>query len=298
MTSLRREPGAALQPYASLLWLVDERTASPGTVAAAPYAPSSAARREHVVPTGQMHLVFRLQDDPLRILSGDGDAGTTIGHAVIGGPRAAFHVRELTGPSHSLGVQLRPDAAAALFGAPALEFAGRHVALDDVWGRGATEIRERLQETPDPRGQLSTMEDVLVERLRHARRMHPAVRHALSRFRTGAATVSDVVRETGYSHRMVTTLFARAIGMTPKRYCRLLRMQRVLRRLAANPATPFADLAAAAGYSDQPHFTREFREFAGVTPEQYRAIRPAMPHHIPTSISFKTPRTTGATVRP
>jgi AraC-like DNA-binding protein len=283
---LRVEPRAALQPYVSLLWLFDDRKESTGPAEAALNARSgvgrsSPARREHVVPTGQMHLVFRLQDEPLRIFSDDADTGTTIGHAVIGGPRAAFHVRELTGPSHSIGVQLRPDAVAALFGAPALEFAGRHVALSDVWGRGADETRARLQGVSDPQAQLTTLEEILVERLRQARRMHPAVSHALSRFRTGAATVAEVVRETGYSHRMVTTLFAQAIGMTPKRYCRLLRMQRVLRRFASNPAAPLADLAEAAGYSDQPHFTREFRGFTGVTPEQYRAVRPVMPHHIP-----------------
>ena len=270
MKTFRQQPGAALAPFASLLWLFDDRQSA-----------RTPSRREHVVPTGQMHLVFRLHDVPLRVFADDADGvGTAIGQAVIGGPRAAFHVRELTGPSHSIGVQLRPDAAAALFGAPALEFAGRHVALADLWGSAANEIRERLHDAAEPCAQLATLERILVERLRHTRRMHPAVLHALTRFQAGGATVARVVRETGYSHRMVTTLFARSIGMTPKRYCRLLRMQRLLKRFAASPATPLADLAAAAGYSDQPHFTREFREFTGVTPDQYRAIRPAMPHHI------------------
>lgn len=42
-----------------------------------------------------------------------------------------------------------------------------------------------------------------------------------------------------------------------------------------------ADLAAAEGYCDQAHLTREFQAVAGVTPGRYRRIRPVYPRHIP-----------------
>jgi AraC-like DNA-binding protein len=42
-----------------------------------------------------------------------------------------------------------------------------------------------------------------------------------------------------------------------------------------------AAVAMEAGYSDQPHFNREFREFAGLTPEQYRLARPLSANHVP-----------------
>jgi AraC-like DNA-binding protein len=89
-----------------------------------------------------------------------------------------------------------------------------------------------------------------------------------------------VVGESGCSHRTFIALFRRAVGLTPKRYCRVLRFRRALQDTAAGSGS-LADLAAAAGYRDQAHFNRDFREFAGVTPGEYCRASPRAPHHLP-----------------
>jgi AraC-like DNA-binding protein len=88
------------------------------------------------------------------------------------------------------------------------------------------------------------------------------------------------VKESGYSHRRFIELFRRTLGLTPKLYCRVLRFQEALERGAATRAASWVDVALDAGYSDQAHFNREFLEFAGVTPGQYREISPAFSHHV------------------
>jgi AraC-like DNA-binding protein len=74
------------------------------------------------------------------------------------------------------------------------------------------------------------------------------------------------------------------VGLAPKLYCRVLRLQRALRLAAAEPGTPWAELALAAGYSDQPHLNRDFAELAGMSPGTYRAHAPASPSHVPLAV--------------
>jgi AraC-like DNA-binding protein len=239
-----------------------------------------AAGRERVLPTGDMHLVFRLGDEPLRLFDDIADrAGRTVGCAVVGGARASCYVREVASPTWSVGAQLCAGASQLFFGIPADRLADRHTSLDDLWPRSAARIREQLQEARRPERQLALLEALLETRLPTARGLHPAVAQDLARFRT-APDVGAAIAATGYSHRGFTALFRRDVGLTPKRYCRVLRFQRVLDRVAADPTASWVRLALDAGYSDQPHFNREFREFAGITPGAYRRLSPRFAHHV------------------
>ena len=108
---------------------------------------------------------------------------------------------------------------------------------------------------------------------------------ALGEFTLGMR-IETLVERSDYSHRAFNALFKEAVGLSPKRYARLLRFQAVLARLNAAPGldrrpAALIDLALAAGYSDQAHMQREFREFAGVTPTQYRLLAPASSNHLP-----------------
>ena len=227
-----------------------------------------------------MHLVFRLGEDPLRVFSDQDDQkGKVVSTMVVGGARAGFYIRDVTRPLCSVGAQLRPGAAQSLFGIDADDLSGRHTALEDIWGAAAGSMRAELAEAPSIEARLDLLERLLAERLPVVRGMHPAVAQALQQFRN-ATSVGDVVRSSGYSHRRFIALFSRSVGLAPKAYCRVLRFQDVLRRAREN-ARSLIDIAADAGYSDQSHFTREFREFAGITPADYRGRAPAFPHHVP-----------------
>lgn len=267
MTTVLRPPRATLRPFVRALWVSDRLG-----------APAEPGVREHAIPTGEMHIVIRLSDAPVRLFAGDDDChGRSVGHAVVAGPRPVFHVKDASSPFYSVGVQLHPSISSALFGVPADRLAERHVALDDVWGdTAARDLRERLLEARDPRSQLDSLEQALAARLPLVQGMHPAVAMALERFRVMSA-VAPVVAESGYSHRAFIAMFRRTMGMTPKRYLRLMRVRRVLGRIGREP---MAALALDAGFSDQAHFVREFQAITGVTPSYYRRVRSAAASHV------------------
>jgi AraC-like DNA-binding protein len=265
---LVRRPCAPLRPFVTRLWALDQRRMA-----------ACGARWERVLPTGDMHLAIRLAGDPLRLRDAcDSRYTQTVGPGVIGGPRTAPYLRDVSRPGWSVGAQLRPGAAAALFGPSASAFAGHHADLDLLWGGDGIRLREILAEEEDPSRQLDTLEAALLARLSPVRCVHPVVAGALRRFRS-SADVRAAVAASGYGHRRFIELFREQVGLTPKVYCRIRRFQRVL-RLAGQPL-PWASIAAATGYSDQAHLQREFREFAGLTPGAHRALEPPVPHHVP-----------------
>ncbi len=268
---MRRLPRPALRALIRTLWVSEgDRGSAIGAV-----------QREHVLPTGGVHIVVRFVGARLRLFEGPDDAvGHTVGTAIVGGARSAYYVRDVSAPVWSVGAELFPGAAPLLLGVPADEFAERHISLDDLWGRDAIELQEQLALAGAADERLAIFESVLLARMPRVRGMHPAIAEALSGF-DARGGVRALVARSGYSHRRFVALFRASVGLSPKRYGRILRFQSALARVAERAAPAWADLALAAGYSDQSHFNRDFRAFAGVTPGHYRDLAPLEAHHVP-----------------
>jgi AraC-like DNA-binding protein len=266
---ISRDPCPALRCSVSKVWTSD--------------APSGRPGRERVLPTGSMHLVLRLEG-PLRLFDREDDReGRVIGLAIVGGARASAYLRDTSGPVRSVGAQLRPGASAMLLGVPALALAERHTPLDAIWGAAVGEMHERLSAEDDPARRLALFEAMLVARQSAVREPNPVVASALRRLDEGIP-VGAIVEDTGYSHRGFSTLFEREVGLTPKRFQRVRRMQRALADAVRGEG--WARIAATHGYADQSHLHRELRELGGITPAAYARAAPRAASHVPVSFQF------------
>jgi AraC-like DNA-binding protein len=263
---LTRPPSPHLRPFVKLLWASapeSSPTERPGA-------------REHVLPTGGMHLVFRLSGPPLKLFSGTSDAqGQTCGYAIVGGARAAFYMRDVSVATRSVGAQLQPGAARTLLGAPEDALASQHTPLDALWGaRQADAALEQIHAAGGLEQQLAVFETLLAQRVIDSlsaglHGLHPAI----------AATLGPLA---GESHRRFIALFRGAIGLSPKAYARVMRFDRAL-ALAADPVQSWVDIALTAGYSDQAHLSREFSALAGMSPQAWRQTGATSPRHVPTA---------------
>lgn len=188
---VKRLPIPVLRPFIALVWASNNRNTGMYEQVA----------REHVLPNGMMHIVFRLTDYPLRILDSPNDLRTQpVGSSMVCGVRSQFYIREMVVPSCSVGAVLRPGAAALLFGAPADELAERHMSLEDLWGASAGRVHERLLEAESAEVRLAALENTLTERLPRVRSLHPAIASVINEVRT-LSSIEAAVQRSGLSHR-------------------------------------------------------------------------------------------------
>jgi AraC-like DNA-binding protein len=91
----------------------------------------------------------------------------------------------------------------------------------------------------------------------------------------GAVPIGVLAEQTGWSSRHLDNRFRAEIGLTPKAAARVIRFDRarrmLMRRVGAGHPPDLARLAAAGGYYDQAHLAREFRGLAGVPPSRWLA---------------------------
>ena len=73
----------------------------------------------------------------------------------------------------------------------------------------------------------------------------------------------------GISFRQIERQFKHYIGVSPKYYQRILRVNRVLQQLRLSPESNLTEIAYQQGYSDQAHMSREFKAFNHMTPREY-----------------------------
>jgi AraC-like DNA-binding protein len=87
----------------------------------------------------------------------------------------------------------------------------------------------------------------------------------------GAVTRAAAIEDT--SPRQFRRRFASIYGLGPKRYQRIVRVDRQLRRLHPDPWEHDHFHAASISFADQPHAIREFHDTIGMTPRQYQQLK-------------------------
>ena len=170
-----------------------------------------------------------------------------------------------------VGVRFRPSAGGTVLGLPLSEVRDRRVPLVDLLPAAA----RRLPATLSPAEAATRALDAAGALIADAAPDDAASR-AAALLRDPAARAEVVAADVGLSERQLRRRVQAAAGYGPKTLQRVLRFQRIVRMLDAAIQPPdLATAAAAAGYADQPHLTRECSAFSGLTPAALARVRHA-----------------------
>jgi AraC-like DNA-binding protein len=200
----------------------------------------SAPERARILPDGCLDLVW------------DGSG------LFVAGPDTAARWHLSSSDSTYTAVRFAGGLGPALLGLAAHEVRDQTPALAEVWsGYEARTLNERVAR--DPAAVLSSWVAVRATAVRV-----DTFGGTVAAFAAAGMPVAAVAGRLGVTPRQLHRRCLPVFGYGPRRLTRILRLGRALER--ARRGAALATVAAATGYADQAHLSREVRALTGATP--------------------------------
>ncbi len=169
-----------------------------------------------------------------------------------------------------LKVVFRPGDGYAFFNVPLVELADRAIPLRELWGPSADTLLDKLVHMESNAGRIVEMKTALTDRLRAPKTFEPVavpmIREATEQLSTRQVTLHEVAHTLNVSERHLRRAFSQLVGLSPKRYARILRFRQAVAR-ASHGAAEWSQIAVESGYFDQSHMCADFQDLARASPE-------------------------------
>jgi AraC-like DNA-binding protein len=230
-------------------------------------------RRE--LPHAEGVLIVNL-GEPIAITDGDGARHRFgPGEGFMAGAHLLPALSQAGGSQAGVHVFLPLATLRRLSRIPMAEMRNRVVPLDAVLGGEARRLGEALGEAREVGARAAALDAALMRLAARSAPLEARQMAGLAALRRGTGEeIGAIATALGWSRKHFAARIEDAVGVGPRCFRRLLRFQRLSQAAAAAEGRPdWAALALDAGYCDQAHMIREFREFAGMTPGAYAARR-------------------------
>jgi AraC-like DNA-binding protein len=274
LSYVEHRPRAELRAFVECLWIVSDAR------------PRRRREPERVVPDGCPELIVHRGDPFAREVGGRWTPQPRVFLAgTLSRPwrlRAGLRV-------FTLGIRFRPGAVGDVLPVSLAGAADREVRLEPLLSAAVVgRLRRAVARARGHEAVFAAAEAWLVERRagrprpRGGKRTTPeSARAAVAAFLEsgGQARVEDVARGLGLTRRKLERVFARDVGLRPKLFARIVRLNAVLLRFEPEERSRVVDLALDAGYFDEAHLRRDFRALAGRGPLASRDADGEMARH-------------------
>lgn len=167
----------------------------------------------------------------------------------------------------------QPWGVTKMTGIPAAELQNKVIALEDIFGAQALELKENLSKKTcieDIFALLNTFFTKLAGQKKN--HIHALIEPSLKFIynNKGAVSSGQLEKFTGYTERYIERKFMESIGSTPKKFGNIVKFHNFLGLLRGKHQ--FKNLTAIAyetGYADQSHLIKAFKKQTGITPSIY-----------------------------
>lgn len=231
---------------------------------------------EPVLPDGCAELIFHF--DERFVTYHESGEREKQSRSVVAGQLSSRMVIGPSGATDIFGVRLRSEAAFSLLNVSMDALRDKIVDMRAVIGSRESELYEQLSAAMTFQDKINAFERAMFRR--SVREVDAGVAASVRSLRATAGTlaISSCAAELGWSTRRLERAFNEYVGLTPKTFARIVRFQSFIAAAAEN-RLPMLDSALAAGYFDQAHLIKDFRDLAGTTPTAYFARQQGFSTH-------------------
>ena len=195
------------------------------------------------------------------------------------GPQTSSLKLKLGYKHHVVKVSFQPGGLYRLLGIPMYEllqveaFNGQ-----DFLGKMIRELNEMIPATEDMATMVRQIDTALVNKMNQLKPKLPIDQvFQLMVNKGGLMSIETAASAAFLSNRQFERQFKQRIGLSPKFFSRLIRFSNAWVIKENNADKSWTTIAHHAGYFDQMHLIRDFKEFAGVNPRQIENELKEMP---------------------
>lgn len=186
----------------------------------------------------------------------------------LSGLRKTPRLIQYNAGSANLLILFKEGGINSFFHPPANEFFNESISLEDLINKEHLHaLEDQLGEAPDYNTCIQIAATFLLNRLKNTG-TDPLIVAATKEIKQhqGQLSITQLASSLYISQDAFEKRFRKVIGTTPKQFATLVRMQTIVKN---PPPTDLTNLALEAGYFDQAHFNKAFKQFTGLTPSGF-----------------------------
>ncbi len=216
---------------------------------------------------GCAELIFHYQGRFEELLS-NGKRESSFISGLQGQSRSVRRFR-ITSDFGIFGAYLYPYALPHFFDIPAHAVSDQMLDINDLLSHFGRTLQEQMLNADSNQCRLKIMTDFFQQKFRNSSyyaHLDASIRDIIHH--KGKVDIQKIADSYNLSRRQFERNFKKLAGFSPKTYARIVRFQSVFEQL--NSSNSLTSLGYACGYADQSHFIRDFREFSGFSPREFR----------------------------
>jgi AraC-like DNA-binding protein len=221
---------------------------------------------------GSLSMVLTFRDSALKLVQASGDfeglpAGFLYGHS------KQYKDLQVEKGAELVIVVFQAAGVKQLFKIAPQEIQDSFLDIQDLFGGSLDELYEKITQTEAIAQKIAELNAFFCAFLAgKSITFHPILQFSLQYLAQNkdGLSVTGLSKKSGYSERQLERIFQEYVGLGPKSYLNIMRFHHFLSLLRSQSnQSNLTELSYAAGYFDQSHLIKEFRNKVGVKPSAY-----------------------------